>query len=589
MSGELVEHLFLPASAPRRATGSATARSCELGGGAARVLHRLLRRQADVLPRGQHRRPRRQRHRQRPGHVRARRRWCCPPRSSSRRAPRWPTSAGRRGDGRRGPAAGVRLVTGDTKVVDSGTATGSSSTPPASASSPDGVDIGPQRARVGDVVIVSGDLGVHGVAVMSAREGLEFGTAVRSDTAPLHGLVATMLATGADVHALRDPTRGGLAASLNEIARAAGVGVDLDERALPIPAAVARRVRPARPGPALRRQRGQAGRLRPGRGRRPGAGGHARPRAGARRGGHRHGRARSTREWWWPGPRSAAPGSSTCRSASSCPGSADVGGPADRAMYAPGAVLFARYAYPPNELGYCGPADAPGLLLGVSRDGTGFGGSGRARPRLRRRLGLPGDPRRGGRGRGPARSRGWWRRTGSATTCSRSWTGRGSSATSGPGSTPRSPAGGAAWRCPACPVTRARTTASTCSRSTRGWGCSAPDRRPRSGCWTSAASGPGGSSGSTATQWSCARDPCSGMAGRWLWARPGRSAPAGSTGGHALAPDLAPGQEVSLHWDWVCDVLHPAAGAALRHYTDAQLAATNAWLASGRTPGLRGA
>ena len=87
-------------------------------------------------------------------------------------------------------------------------------------------------------MIVSGTIGVHGVAVLSCREGLEFGTAVRSDTAPLHGLVAAMLATGADVHTLRDPTRGGVAATLNEIARAAGVGIEVTERAMPVPAEV---------------------------------------------------------------------------------------------------------------------------------------------------------------------------------------------------------------------------------------------------------------------------------------------------------------------------------------------------------------
>lgn len=101
-----------------------------------------------------------------------------------------------------------------------------------------GVDIRPQRATPGDVVLVSGDIGVHGVAVLSCREGLEFGTTVLSDTAPLHGLAAAMLATGADVHVLRDPTRGGVAASLNEIARTANVGVALDERQLPVPAGV---------------------------------------------------------------------------------------------------------------------------------------------------------------------------------------------------------------------------------------------------------------------------------------------------------------------------------------------------------------
>ena len=79
---------------------------------------------------------------------------------------------------------------------------------------------------------------MHGVAVMSCREGLEFGTTVESDSAPLHGLVAAMLATGADVHVLRDPTRGGLSATLNEIAKAAGVGMVVVERDVPVPAEV---------------------------------------------------------------------------------------------------------------------------------------------------------------------------------------------------------------------------------------------------------------------------------------------------------------------------------------------------------------
>ncbi|PRC46593.1 hydrogenase expression/formation protein HypE, partial [Mycobacterium sp. ITM-2017-0098] len=96
-------------------------------------------------------------------------------------------------------------------------------------------DIRPQRARPGDVVIVSGDIGVHGVAVMSCREGLAFATTVASDSAPLHGLVAAMIDTGADIHTLRDPTRGGVGATLNEIARAAGVGISLTERSFPIP------------------------------------------------------------------------------------------------------------------------------------------------------------------------------------------------------------------------------------------------------------------------------------------------------------------------------------------------------------------
>ncbi|MFF4669940.1 hydrogenase expression/formation protein HypE [Streptomyces sp. NPDC001279] len=135
-------------------------------------------------------------------------------------------------------AAGVRLVTGDTKVVDRGSGDGVYVTTSGIGVIPDGVEIGPDRARPGDAVLISGDIGVHGIAVMSCREGLEFGTAVESDTAPLHGLVAAMLATGADVRVLRDPTRGGVAASLNEIARASNVGVELVERELPVPDAV---------------------------------------------------------------------------------------------------------------------------------------------------------------------------------------------------------------------------------------------------------------------------------------------------------------------------------------------------------------
>ncbi|MEV0297485.1 hydrogenase expression/formation protein HypE [Nocardia sp. NPDC050710] len=132
-------------------------------------------------------------------------------------------------------AAGVHLVTGDTKVVDAGHGDGIFLNTAGIGLVDPGVDIRPQRATPGDVVLVSGDIGVHGVAVLSCREGLEFGTTVLSDTAPLHGLVAAMLATGADVHVLRDPTRGGVAAALNEIARAANVGVALDERQLPVP------------------------------------------------------------------------------------------------------------------------------------------------------------------------------------------------------------------------------------------------------------------------------------------------------------------------------------------------------------------
>ena len=142
--------------------------------------------------------------------------------------------------GQAAKAAGVALVTGDTKVVDTGHGDGIYVNTAGIGVIPDGIEIAPQRAAVGDVVIVSGDIGVHGVAVMSCREGLEFGAAVESDTAALHDLVATMVEAGASaVHALRDPTRGGVAAALIEIARTASVGVNLVERELPIPAAVA--------------------------------------------------------------------------------------------------------------------------------------------------------------------------------------------------------------------------------------------------------------------------------------------------------------------------------------------------------------
>jgi hydrogenase expression/formation protein HypE len=135
--------------------------------------------------------------------------------------------------------AGVRLVTGDTKVVDAGHGDGVYVNTAGLGVVPDGVDIRPGRAQAGDVVIVSGDIGVHGVAVLSCREGLEFGTTIESDTRALHDLVGHMLETGADIHVMRDPTRGGVAATLNEIAKAAKVGFDLQERSLPIPELVA--------------------------------------------------------------------------------------------------------------------------------------------------------------------------------------------------------------------------------------------------------------------------------------------------------------------------------------------------------------
>ncbi|NJN18219.1 MAG: hydrogenase expression/formation protein HypE [Oscillochloris sp.] len=131
--------------------------------------------------------------------------------------------------------AGVQLVTGDTKVVDRGHGDGVFINTSGIGVVPEGVQIGPQNARPGDVVIVSGAIGVHGVAIMSVREGLEFGAPLESDTAPLNDLVRAMLASGAAIHALRDPTRGGVASSLNEIAGSSQVGIVLAERSLPVP------------------------------------------------------------------------------------------------------------------------------------------------------------------------------------------------------------------------------------------------------------------------------------------------------------------------------------------------------------------
>jgi hydrogenase expression/formation protein HypE len=140
--------------------------------------------------------------------------------------------------GRAAQESGVQLVTGDTKVVDAGHGDGLFVNTTGIGLVPDGVDLRPERAAPGDVVVLSGPIGLHGVAVLSVREGLEFGTELRSDSAPLHRLVAAMIGTGHDLHVLRDPTRGGLAASLCEIAETAGVGVVLDEPAVPVPPAV---------------------------------------------------------------------------------------------------------------------------------------------------------------------------------------------------------------------------------------------------------------------------------------------------------------------------------------------------------------
>jgi hydrogenase expression/formation protein HypE len=144
--------------------------------------------------------------------------------------------------------AGVKVATGDTKVVQRGHGDGIYINTSGIGVIPAGLDIGPANARPGDVVLVSGTIGDHGIAIMSVREGLTFQTEIQSDTAPLNGMVDAMLAAGRQgdhkaggrrpplqvVHCLRDATRGGLAAVLNELAGASKVGIEFDERKVPL-------------------------------------------------------------------------------------------------------------------------------------------------------------------------------------------------------------------------------------------------------------------------------------------------------------------------------------------------------------------
>lgn len=131
--------------------------------------------------------------------------------------------------------AGVPVVTGDTKVVEKGKGDGVFISTTGLGVVPKGVDVGGANARPGDLILLSGTVGEHGVAVLSQRESLEFETTITSDTAALHTLVAAMLeAAPGKVRVLRDPTRGGLATTLNEIAGQSGVGMLLDEVAIPV-------------------------------------------------------------------------------------------------------------------------------------------------------------------------------------------------------------------------------------------------------------------------------------------------------------------------------------------------------------------
>lgn len=131
--------------------------------------------------------------------------------------------------------AGIQLVTGDTKVVDRGKGDKIFISTSGIGVVPDGIHISPEAARPGDVIIVNGPIAVHGIAIMSVREGLEFETQIESDTAPLNSLVETMLAASDKIHVMRDPTRGGVASALNEIARSAQIGISLVEERIPIP------------------------------------------------------------------------------------------------------------------------------------------------------------------------------------------------------------------------------------------------------------------------------------------------------------------------------------------------------------------
>ena len=135
--------------------------------------------------------------------------------------------------------AGVPVVTGDTKVVQKGAGDGVYITTTGVGVVADGEDFSGDRARAGDQIIVSGSIGEHGMAIMAQRESLGFAAPIVSDTAALHGLIAAMRASGAAIRTLRDPTRGGVATTLNEIARQSGVGMMLQESALPVQAEVA--------------------------------------------------------------------------------------------------------------------------------------------------------------------------------------------------------------------------------------------------------------------------------------------------------------------------------------------------------------
>jgi len=131
-------------------------------------------------------------------------------------------------------AAGVQVVTGDTKVVERGKGDGVFITTTGIGIMPEGVEMCSDRARPGDKILLSGSIGDHGIAILAKREGIEFESAVESDSAALHTLTAAIVSCGSGVRCMRDPTRGGLSSALNEIATRSGVSMEIDERAIPV-------------------------------------------------------------------------------------------------------------------------------------------------------------------------------------------------------------------------------------------------------------------------------------------------------------------------------------------------------------------
>jgi hydrogenase expression/formation protein HypE len=131
-------------------------------------------------------------------------------------------------------AAGVQVVTGDTKVVEKGKGDGVFVNTTGIGLVPGKLELSADRARPGDKVLLSGPIGEHGIAILAQREGLEFETTIQSDSAPLHTLVHDMLAATHEIRCMRDPTRGGVSSTLNEIAQQSQVGIELDEQSIPV-------------------------------------------------------------------------------------------------------------------------------------------------------------------------------------------------------------------------------------------------------------------------------------------------------------------------------------------------------------------